>query len=358
MGRGGPGAPRARVRGSVRAGVRGGGRRTRPLPGVPRWGVHAGRRDGPTGDSGPRSAASPPGTRGRDRRRHGSRRDRRGPTRAAGPPWGWRSTRSVSARERPRPPARPRPNPVGRGRWRGPRRLGGRGDQRVGRRLAVVRPAPRDVVVVHRAHGAHPGSTGRYRLDRRRGCRRRAVHIALPADDAGRSDRHRWRRWPCRVRRRPSATSSPTTLVRRDARQPGCGACSRPSPTSPSRTRGAARSTSAPTTSRGSVPSVAARSTTGTGTAATASARRWSVGRILAAMATERADDPALALPLANGRAPRPFPPEPARYVGARLVREAAARRESMEERGEDPGLLLRELSRLPRRIGYHLGPD
>jgi glycine/D-amino acid oxidase-like deaminating enzyme len=81
-------------------------------------------------------------------------------------------------------------------------------------------------------------------------------------------------------------------------------------------------------------------------------------GRILAARALERADDPALALPLAHGRPPRAFPPEPARFVGARLIREAAARRESMEERGEDPGLLLRELSRLPRRIGYHLGPD
>jgi glycine/D-amino acid oxidase-like deaminating enzyme len=81
-------------------------------------------------------------------------------------------------------------------------------------------------------------------------------------------------------------------------------------------------------------------------------------GRILAARAVEAASDPALALPLANGAAPRPFPPEPARFVGARLVREAAARRESMEERGESPPRLLRELSRLPRRIGYHLGPD
>ncbi len=80
-------------------------------------------------------------------------------------------------------------------------------------------------------------------------------------------------------------------------------------------------------------------------------------GRILAARALERADDPALALPLADGRPPRRFPPEPARYVGARLVREAAARRESIEERGEAPGRLLRELSRLPRRLGYHLGP-
>ena len=81
-------------------------------------------------------------------------------------------------------------------------------------------------------------------------------------------------------------------------------------------------------------------------------------GRILAARAVERIDDPALSLPLAAGRPPRPFPPEPARYVGARLIREAAVRRESMEEHGRDPGRLLRAVSRLPRRLGYHLGPD
>jgi glycine/D-amino acid oxidase-like deaminating enzyme len=81
-------------------------------------------------------------------------------------------------------------------------------------------------------------------------------------------------------------------------------------------------------------------------------------GRILGALAVEATADPALVLPLANGRAPRAFPPEPARFLGARLIREAAARRESMEERGEDPGRLLREVSRLPRRLGYHLGPD
>jgi glycine/D-amino acid oxidase-like deaminating enzyme len=81
-------------------------------------------------------------------------------------------------------------------------------------------------------------------------------------------------------------------------------------------------------------------------------------GRILAARALERSGDPALTLPLADGRPPRGFPPEPARYVGARLIREAAVRRESIEERGGRPGAVLRELSRLPRRIGYHLGPD
>ena len=81
-------------------------------------------------------------------------------------------------------------------------------------------------------------------------------------------------------------------------------------------------------------------------------------GAILAARALERADDPALVLPLAAGPAPRAFPPEPARYLGARLIREAAARRESMEERGQRPGRVLREVSRLSRRLGYHLGPE
>ena len=81
-------------------------------------------------------------------------------------------------------------------------------------------------------------------------------------------------------------------------------------------------------------------------------------GRILAARAVERADDPALALPLADGRAPRAFPPEPARYLGARLIREAAVRREILEEREKPVGPVLREISRLPRRLGYHLGPE
>ena len=78
-------------------------------------------------------------------------------------------------------------------------------------------------------------------------------------------------------------------------------------------------------------------------------------GRILAALAAERVDDPALALPLV-GTLSRAFPPEPFRYLGARIVREAIVRTESKEERGERPGLMLRQLSRLPRRIGYHMG--
>jgi glycine/D-amino acid oxidase-like deaminating enzyme len=80
-------------------------------------------------------------------------------------------------------------------------------------------------------------------------------------------------------------------------------------------------------------------------------------GRILAALALDRTDDPVLALPLV-GTLPRAFPPEPLRYVGARVVREAIVRTELAEERGERGSRLLRGVSRLPRRMGYHLGPD
>jgi len=80
-------------------------------------------------------------------------------------------------------------------------------------------------------------------------------------------------------------------------------------------------------------------------------------GRILAALVLERRDDPALALPLV-GVLPRPFPPEPLRYIGARVVREAIVRTELAEERGDRGSRVLREVSRLPRRLGYHLGPE
>jgi hypothetical protein len=61
---------------------------------------------------------------------------------------------------------------------------------------------------------------------------------------------------------------------------------------------------------------------------------------------------------LAPRHAPGAFPPEPFRYTGARVVREAIVRREEAEERGERVNPLLRELTRLPRRMGYHLSPD
>jgi glycine/D-amino acid oxidase-like deaminating enzyme len=83
-------------------------------------------------------------------------------------------------------------------------------------------------------------------------------------------------------------------------------------------------------------------------------------GRALAGLAlgTEPVGlSPRAAEVLIGGRA-RAFPPEPFRYLGARLVRDAIVRREAIEERGGTAGPVLRELTRLPRRLGYHLSPD
>jgi glycine/D-amino acid oxidase-like deaminating enzyme len=79
------------------------------------------------------------------------------------------------------------------------------------------------------------------------------------------------------------------------------------------------------------------------------------VGRILAALTLE-SEEPITRLAIV-GRSRMPFPPEPFRFIGARILREAMIRREDAEEAGRRPSWLLRELSRLPRRLGYHLGP-
>jgi glycine/D-amino acid oxidase-like deaminating enzyme len=83
-------------------------------------------------------------------------------------------------------------------------------------------------------------------------------------------------------------------------------------------------------------------------------------GRILAALATGRSrDDEAASLPIVGDRAtPRAFPPEPLRSIGARVFREAMVVRERAEEAGRVANPVVRALTRLPRRLGYHLGPD
>ena len=80
-------------------------------------------------------------------------------------------------------------------------------------------------------------------------------------------------------------------------------------------------------------------------------------GRILAALASGRHDDEAATLPIV-GTAPRAFPPEPFRYLGTRAIREAIVRREQAEESGRPPNRIALAISRLPRRLGYHIGPE
>ena len=79
-------------------------------------------------------------------------------------------------------------------------------------------------------------------------------------------------------------------------------------------------------------------------------------GRILAGLVLG-SDDPVTRLPMV-GAVPRRFPPEPFRYLGARVLREALVRREDAEEEDRRAGLALRTLTSLPRRLGFHLGPE
>lgn len=77
-------------------------------------------------------------------------------------------------------------------------------------------------------------------------------------------------------------------------------------------------------------------------------------GRILAAL-VDAPRDPIARLPIV-GRRQRPFPPEPLRFVGARLVREALIRQDDAFDAGRSPGAIVRGLARLPRLLGYRLG--
>ena len=79
-------------------------------------------------------------------------------------------------------------------------------------------------------------------------------------------------------------------------------------------------------------------------------------GEVLADLITG-ADTAAVRLPMVNARPPS-FPPEPLRSWGAMVVRRAMIAKETAEERGREPGFLTMQLARMPRRMGYLLGPE
>ncbi len=79
-------------------------------------------------------------------------------------------------------------------------------------------------------------------------------------------------------------------------------------------------------------------------------------GEVLADLVTG-ADTDAVRLPMVDARPPA-FPPEPFRSWGAAVVRRAMIAKETAEEQGREPGFLVTQLARTPRRMGYLLGPD
>jgi glycine/D-amino acid oxidase-like deaminating enzyme len=81
----------------------------------------------------------------------------------------------------------------------------------------------------------------------------------------------------------------------------------------------------------------------------------WIGGQTLASLVT-RADDEWTALPFANRRPRRLLPPEPFRYLGGALVREAILACEEAEDQGRRAPLPVRAVAGLPRVLGMQLG--
>jgi len=78
-------------------------------------------------------------------------------------------------------------------------------------------------------------------------------------------------------------------------------------------------------------------------------------GKILSGLALD-IEDEHTTLPLVGIR-PKPFPIEPIRSVGAAVAQEAIVRKDEAEDEGRRPNRLVDFTARLPRRMGYHLGP-
>jgi glycine/D-amino acid oxidase-like deaminating enzyme len=78
-------------------------------------------------------------------------------------------------------------------------------------------------------------------------------------------------------------------------------------------------------------------------------------GRILANRALGRHDE-VLGLAIVDAE-PMRFPPEPIRSPGALIANHAIRHKDELEDRGEQPNPIVDFVARLPRRLGYNLGP-
>ena len=78
-------------------------------------------------------------------------------------------------------------------------------------------------------------------------------------------------------------------------------------------------------------------------------------GQILAALAL-RADDGFTRLGVVGDR-PKRFPPEPVRSPGMAIVNAAIHRRDDRLDAERRPGIVADLFARMPRRMGYNLGP-
>jgi glycine/D-amino acid oxidase-like deaminating enzyme len=80
------------------------------------------------------------------------------------------------------------------------------------------------------------------------------------------------------------------------------------------------------------------------------------VGELLAGRVLGTPDAALEELPIATME-PMRFPPAPIRAPGALVVNTAIRRKDETEDRGEEPNPIVDFMARLPRRLGYNLGP-
>lgn len=79
-------------------------------------------------------------------------------------------------------------------------------------------------------------------------------------------------------------------------------------------------------------------------------------GRILAAKILGADEPELLSLPIVT-EAPLRFPPEPIRSPGALVANAAIRRKDELEDRDQEPSPIMDFVAKLPRRLGYNLGP-
>jgi glycine/D-amino acid oxidase-like deaminating enzyme len=80
------------------------------------------------------------------------------------------------------------------------------------------------------------------------------------------------------------------------------------------------------------------------------------VGELLATRVLDRPDTTLESLPIATVE-PMRFPPEPLRSPGALIANTAIRHKDEAEDRGEEANPLVDFVAKLPRRLGYNLGP-
>ena len=96
-----------------------------------------------------------------------------------------------------------------------------------------------------------------------------------------------------------------------------------------------------------------AASTTASASPATASARRYLGGEILARLALDRRDElTGLAIVEPDRKL---MPPEPLRWAGGTAIRAALVRRDAAYDRGDEPDPVTGFVASLPRRLGLRL---